>query len=96
MSEACSFEITIKVGNHEYMADYFPGTIEEDGSFDILPGLRISIDNAPYGLGEKCHINVADAIYGEVEYSKEYKGLQEKFEKQAMEIGQHFIDYGTY
>ena len=88
VSEARSFDIDINMGNHKYSADYFHGTFERDGFYDIPPGLRICIDDAPYGLNEKCHVEVAGAIYSEVENSKEYKELQEKFEERLKKLDQ--------
>lgn len=79
-SEARSFRVSHEIGNHTYTAEYFGGTFEKDGWYDILPGPRVLIDNYPYGLGEKSHIMVADEIYSNIVKSREYKDLQERFE----------------
>jgi len=86
VSEARSFNINIAVGNHKYTAEYFHGTFEKDGSYDILPGIRVCIDDAPYGLGEKCHVNVACRIDAIVAKSDEYKRLQDIFDERLEKL----------
>lgn len=73
--EGHSFIVSTKFEGHEYTAKYFKGTYENDGFYDILPGLIVTTD----GIWECTELE--SEVYSLVSKSKEYQELQEKYNK---------------
>lgn len=77
-SEGHSFNVGIEFAGHSINAEYFHGTLERDGFYDIFPGMRVTIDNSWYAYR---WLNVTAEIERAISVSEEYKNLQQEYEK---------------